>query len=487
MDNRTSFPRPLVASLCALSMFFVASCRGDPAPPADASTDTGPPDPGDAGVDGGRWTPPTSCDGTDVDVYAIPPGIPDFTPADRGRVISCGRGEPISAATADARAREHGYEGPTLTSNTVVTRVLYQVERSSGEAGFSTGALYVPEGGTADAPLVVYVSGTTGLGDDCAPSRGRRFTDLERALYVLIGTGHVVFVPDLVGLGTPGTPAWLEPHDAGRSVLDGARAALAIAPEGLLSGEIVIAGHSAGGHAALAAQAFQRTYAPSLNVLGVGAIAAAWIDTSLFALMLSMSDYSTTDPATGWNVVYGGMYFVGHSAAYDGEEHAWDPIAPPIRDQVRRIYETRCLDAPEGMDLRTGIAELAPNVGALFEGAFRSSVANCYLGLCDDVGMRWMERWRADRPALDPMGAPIWFHHGTEDRRIALADMACPIRMAMRNDARTRACVYEGANHNDVVTRAAPWLVAWIDALAAGDSPPDCPDPTELPRCGSGS
>jgi hypothetical protein len=138
------------------------------------------------------------------------------------------------------------------------------------------------------------------------------------------------------------------------------------------------------------------------------------------------------------------------------------------------------------MDLRSGIAALAPNVGALFESGFRTSIGNCYLGLCDDLGMRWMMRWRADRPPLDPMGPPVWFHHGTEDRRVLLADMVCPIRMAMTDDPRTRACIYSGANHNDVVTRAAPWLAQWIDALAEGATAPDCPDPTELPRCSGG-
>lgn len=477
----------VLGSAAALVLAACDEGHLDPLPDGHVGeVDSGEP-PVDAGADGGHWEPPTDCSATGVDVYTPPPGIPDFTSADRGRVIACGQGEPLDAATVDARAREREYAGPALGRGATTTRVLYQVERRSGEAGFSSGVLYLPEGIDPGAPLLVYASGTTGLGDRCAPSGGTRFPDLERALYVLVGSGVPVFVPDLVGLGTPGTMAWLEPVDAGRSLLDGARAALAVAPVGALSGEVAIAGHSAGGHAALAAQSMQRDYAPELDVLGVAALSAAWMDMSLFALLMTMPSYATTDPDSGWNVVYGAMYFVGHGAAYDGEEHAWDPIAAGVRDQVREVFETRCLAADaDGGDMRTGIAAIAPDVATLFDASFRSSIGMCYWAVCDDVGTRWQSRWTSDRPPLDPMGAPTWFHHGTADARILLGNMICPIRNAMAADPRVEACVYQDVAHGPLPTYAAPWLVEWVAALASGVAAPACPDATPLPTgsCG---
>lgn len=482
--------RSVAVSLVLLgSLLALVGCGDDDSSGTpDAGIGDAGSEPEDAGTDAGpQWSPPTDCDATDVDIYEPPLGVPEFTSADRGRVVTCGSGDPISAETIDTRARERDYDGPTLTSGVTTTRVLYQVERRSGEGGYSTGVLYMPDGGVTGAPLIVYVPPTTGLADHCAPSTGARFTDFERGLYALIGSGTPVFVPDLVGLGTPGTPAWVEPIDAGRATLDGARAALAVAPEGSLSGEVVLSGHSAGGHAALAAQGAQRTYAPDLDLLGVAAIAPVYLDASLFALLLGMADYATTDENSGWNVVYGAMFFVGHSAAYDGEATAWNPIAAGVRDQVRDVFETRCLENFDGgPDLRTSLAEVAPTVAALFDPGFRTSVNQCYWGACDDTGTAWQMRWQANLPVLDPEGAPIWFHHGAMDARILLADVNCPIRRAMAADERVQVCVYADATHNDVPAYVAPWIVEWTGALAGETAPPACPDPTPLPDASCG-
>ncbi|MDQ3031134.1 MAG: lipase family protein [Myxococcota bacterium] len=475
-----------------LAMGLGVGACGSPesSPDAGGMTDAGETDaaiePVDAGSDGGHWTAPTDCEGTGVDIYTPPPGVPDFTTSDRGRVIACGQGDALTAEAIDASARANLYDGPPLTSGVTATRILYQIERRSGEGSYASGVLYLPSAGATDAPLIVYAAGTTGLADTCAPSAGMHFTDFERGFFVLIGSGHAVFVPDLAGLGTPGTMAWLEPVDAGRSVLDGARAALEVAPEGALSGELLLAGHSAGGHAALAAQSFQREYAPELNVLGVAGVAAAYINTSDFGVLLGMPGYDTTNPMSGWNVVYAAMYFVGHTAAYDGEDQAWNPIEASIRDRVRTIYGERCLQEVDGVDLRSALAEVAPNAGALFDPALRSSVSRCALGDCDEVGTAWQARFAADRPTLDPEGAPVWFHHGEDDQRILLSSMICPIRRAMAADPRVQACVYAGADHNTIPARTSPWIVEWATALASGAAAPACPDPTELPpgSCG---
>jgi hypothetical protein len=488
-----------VGIVFAMSSVVVACGSSPPAPadggprdsgivtPVDAGTDAG----SDGGTDSGPppWVAPTDCESTDVDVYTIPPAIPEFmSPADRGRVISCAPGPTIDAALADTRARERGWTGATLATTVETTRVLYQVERASGEMGFSTGALYLPTTGVTDAPLFVFVAGSTGLGDSCAPSNpSARYEDFEKVFYPLIGSGLAVFVPDLIGLGTPGTMAWLEPVDGGRSVLDGIRAVLEIAPEGALSGEVLISGHSAGAAAALAAQSYEATYAPELDIVGVTAMAPAWIDTSLFGILMGMRTASIADPDFGWNIIYSAYYFVGHTAAYDGEEHAYDMIAAPIRDQVREVFESTCIwveDEERDTDVREATAAIAPTVEALYDPVFRDEMSRCAFGVCTEVGNTWNERFRADRPALDPEGAEVTILHGRMDTRIALENVACPYRAAMTADPRVTVCIHPDATHGGIAIEGAPWLVEWAQAIDAGEPRPACVDTSvPLPDC----
>lgn len=436
-------------------------------------------------MDAGPVDPVWDCDETGVDVYTPPDGLRPFDESQRGVVVRCGAGEALTVETVRERAAERGYEGAELPSGASVTYVSYRTERRSGEGGFSSGTLYLPDvDGATDLPLIVHVSGTTGMADQCAPSRAR-FADLERTLYVLIGSGEqAIFVPDLLGLGTPGPYAWLEPIEAAHSVLDGARAAIEIAPEGALSGKILVSGHSAGAHAAFATQAFQRSYAPELDVMGINAMAPVWFDTSTFGLLLSQSNYRIDNDSTGWNVVYGAMYFIGHSVAYDGEERGYDFIAGDRREATRTLFETRCLENPDGVSLREGLAEIATQVSELFTAGARNSVGSCaFIGVCDEVGEVWRDRFAADRPALDPEGPPMWVHLGTDDIRVPPSTMVCPIRDERDRGVEIDVCVYDDTNHNALALASAPFTVALADALAEAGTPPACRDETMPPNC----
>ncbi len=455
-------------SSCAVAALALALVACDDNP----GTDGGPPpgvDAGDTGMDSGEammdaGPPPLDCTVAVTDeVWTPPDGLPAFGPSERGRVVKCGTDAPIDAATVDARARapfnltagDPGtYDGPTLTEGVDVMRVLYRSERRNGDGGFSSGTLYLPTSGGTDLPLIVHVSGTTGLGDACAPSRGR-VSALERTIYVLMGTGHAVFVPDLIGLGTPGTLSYLEAAEAAHATLDGARAALSVAPSGRLSGEVLISGHSAGGHAALVSQAAQRTYAPELNLLGVAAVAGVWFDTAVFGELLTVPSYSTAGD-TGWNVVYGAMYFIGHAAAYDGEDRAYDPIHPDRRDAIRDVYENHCIVPPTAgaLDMREALQAVAADVSEVFDPAFYNPFTmSVFCGVpgledrCPPLVATWIERFANDRPPLDPDGAPVWFHQGSLDARSTVESMRCPIAEAEYRGIPTGVCFYDGVEH----------------------------------------
>jgi hypothetical protein len=474
--------------LCALALI---ACDSEPSEP-DAGVDSGS-ERADAGADAGTDAGPVvtvDCSSVfDDGFYDTPDPLPEYGPDERGRLVRCASAEALDVATVRERARRpidldpeepDNYTGPELSSGATVTMIGYRTERLDGSESYATGTLYLPDGDAGDLPLVVHVSGTTGLGDACAPSR-RRFTDLERTLYVLIGRGNAVLVPDLIGLGTDGTYAYLEPNEAAHAVLDGARAALSAAPDGTLSGEIFVSGHSAGGHAALSTQALQRGYAPDLNVVAVSGIAPAWFDLTVFRTAFVVPSYSTDPDVNGNSAVFATMFYVGYGAAYDGEDRAWDPITATIRDDLRTDLATACIQSEDGEPTAAeAIFALAPDVSDLFERSFRNGVQTCLFGGCDAVGMAWDERFAASRPALDPEGPALWFHVGTDDTTITL-DRVGGI---LDESGFGTACCYSGATHNTMAGVSAPWHSDWVSALASGGSgtAPTCPDLT-LEEC----
>ncbi len=93
-------------------------------------------------------------------------------------------------------------------------------------------------------------------------------------MQTFLDAGYVVAATDYEGLGTPGVHPLLVGESEGRSVLDAARAAhdLKAAEVG---NNVLVLGHSQGGHAALFAGELAASYAPGLHVLGVVAEAPA--------------------------------------------------------------------------------------------------------------------------------------------------------------------------------------------------------------------
>src|SRR3954468_2627638 len=145
----------------------------------------------------------------------------------------------------------------------------------SGSVLLPADGLKAPKGGW---PIVVWAHGTTGLADQCAPTRSPHSTDtyttnLRAQLLAYFKAGYAVLAPDYEGLGTPGVHPYLVGKSEGRSVLDIVRAARKIEPR--LGKSVAIIGHSQGGHAALWAAALAPSYTPELKVRGTVAYAPA--------------------------------------------------------------------------------------------------------------------------------------------------------------------------------------------------------------------
>jgi alpha/beta superfamily hydrolase len=134
-----------------------------------------------------------------------------------------------------------------------------------------------PKGGW---PVITYAHGTTGIADQCAPSRDVAGTPVHPYnAYILplvsrwLKAGYAVVRTDYEGLGTPGTHPYLIGLSEAHATLDIVRAARQLDPR--LSRSMVIAGHSQGGHAALWAAGQAGVWTPELRLRGTVAFAPA--------------------------------------------------------------------------------------------------------------------------------------------------------------------------------------------------------------------
>ena len=161
--------------------------------------------------------------------------------------------------------------------------VLYKQVGVHGRIVAVSGIVSIPKGKAPRGgwPVITYAHGSTGIADQCAPSRATvpgsdpYVTDVGLAplFESWIRDGYAVLRTDYEGLGGPGPHPFLIGRSEGDGVLDIVRAARQLTPS--LSRRVIIVGHSQGGHAALWAGALAPRYTPDLRILGTVAFAPA--------------------------------------------------------------------------------------------------------------------------------------------------------------------------------------------------------------------
>jgi hypothetical protein len=143
-----------------------------------------------------------------------------------------------------------------------------------------------PPGGR---PVLSYAHPTMpGITDGCAPSHNTPTVAYGPPLTDFLDQGFAVVGTDYIGLAMPGVHPYLVGKSEGAAVLAAARAAENFEPA-QASGQVIIYGHSQGGHAALFAdwQAQDVSYfAPGVDVRGVIASARlpSWVKSQLASL-----------------------------------------------------------------------------------------------------------------------------------------------------------------------------------------------------------
>ena len=237
-------------------------------------------------------TTATQCRDSIDSVYAVPSVVPPYDASHRGDVVRCATDRTLSVEEIETRLASDGFIDTEVRGAVRVYRVAYRTERLAGQEGLTSALVLLPDWPlTAAPPLVVFAHGLEGVDPICNVSKG----DWTKAPYHRVGSllalasyGYPVIAPDYAGFLPDSAPGGVMlAEDEAHSVLDGTRAMSKLLKARATSGQVVLVGHSQGGHAVLSAQALVSSYGLTGQLAGVVAFAPMWIPSQTSGVIIS--------------------------------------------------------------------------------------------------------------------------------------------------------------------------------------------------------
>jgi pimeloyl-ACP methyl ester carboxylesterase len=429
----------MAAALAALVIVAVSACSsgGSSSPSVLTSVAAGStsaastsPAPSTPAITTATSAPPTAggADAPAGDAFYVPP-----SPLPAGQ-----SGDIIWSRPFDGPGGAQGYE------------VLYLSTTVDDQAVAVSGVIIVPGPSAAAAPaqgraVLSWAHGTTGLGDECAPSKQYPTGQAGELLLaqVAVGRGFVYAATDYQGLGPPGDHPFVVGLSEGRNVLDIARAAEHLPGSGAtLTSKVVVWGHSQGGGAALFAAELAPTYSPDLQV--VGAVAGA-----------PATELSTVAAANdgGPNAGFLLMALVGFHAAYPNL--SYDAVLNAAGMDAVATIDTECTNA---INRDFGGTKLAD-----------------YTTIDPATAPGWSDAYAANEAGQVTTSVPIFMYQGDADEVVPVAVSAAALQKYCALGVTVSRKTYPGADHTSVIPAALVDILGFVnDRLAGVPAPSSC-------------
>lgn len=287
-------------------------------------------------------------------------------------------------------------------------------------------------------PVVVYNHGTTGLGDQCAPSSFNPF-DITGAA-ALLDAGDVIAAPDYEGLGNPNEiHPYLVGEAEGNNALDAARAAHTIGGNDVT----VVWGWSQGGHATLFARSLQPTYAPELDLRGAAAEAPVTdMDTFLLPGRTNTGVFPyTAEAILAWSEVYNEADLTDLVNVQDAEKAS--------------LAEQAC----------TG--DIIKNTTKPLDEIFRSDPAN---------SATWQEAAHINSVTVGDSTVPVWVSHSDTDPLVPVSGTVNYVNELCGRRIPTEFIRQSTGDHGTAFYDTIDQVDAWItDRIAGKAAPTNCP------------
>ncbi len=322
-------------------------------------------------------------------------------------------------------------------------RVMYTSTGIEGEPIVVSGMVFAPSGPVpaGGRPVVTWAHPTTGIEDQCAPSRSPKPYDDVQGLSEFLGLGWVVVATDYQGLGTDGMHPYLVGSSEAQGTIDIVRAARSLESETGASSNYFVFGHSQGGQAALFAGQMAATYAPELQLLGVAAAAPAGLLVPLFQ----------ADKDTAAGAVLGSYAVVSWSNIFGYEESS--VVKSSLSSRVHAVT-TKCVVGGSRLsDIELGINDL------ILKGRMWSADPA--------TTPPWSQQFALNTAGQSPISVPLLLTQGTADKIITPSTTAelTATYVALGNTNATEQ-VMPGVDHMKAGKESVPYVVPFFQRLA---------------------
>ena len=467
--------------MVALSLIICAACSDD-----SETTDSGAaPDLGkDAGADSkAPWVQPF-----DPAVCKIKP-YKWLDPATMGKVLSKQKQVlfSLSRAALETMLKVTDYkDAVTIKYGALVYFYRYetQVRGKKVEATAAVAFPDLPAGKTLTAPQVLWLHGTSGFSDKCAPTK--KGADAALPVALMASQGYIGVAPDYVGMNGFGDKSTL-PHPylvaepTAMASLDSLRAALSMAkdaaPAVTSANKVVVWGGSQGGHATLVTLRYAPYYAPQYKMAaGVALIPPVNLRGQVEEGLktLSPTTIGTAGMLTAMARWYGHDALLKEAFTDDDPDH-WAALLPKLMDTECSVDEKKYK---------------LTKVGDVFTSAFMDGVQK--------NGWKGLETWRcmADENSLTTTSVkrkddtPVLFVVSEKDELIKPNVQQTSFDALCKQNHRMEYLECSGASHTQGAIWSLPEQFAWVEARLAGKpitgckrTAPVCCKGTDKPPC----
>jgi len=320
-------------------------------------------------------------------------------------------------------------------------RILYSSTGINGEPIVVSGMVFAPSDPppVGGRPVVSWSHPTTGIEDQCAPSRSPKPYNDVQGLQEFLAQDWVVVATDYQGLGTDGMHPYLVGASEARGTIDIVRAARNMEAETGASSHYFAFGHSQGGQAALFAGQIASTYAPELKLLGVAAAAPAGLLVPLFQ----------ADKDTAAGAVLGSYAVVSWSKVFGYEESS--VVKPTLSQRVHNVTEKCVVGGSRISDIELGINDL------ILKGRMWSADPA--------TTSPWSEQFAINTAGQSAVGAPLLITQGTADKIItpSTSSQLTATYVALGTPATEQ--IMEGVDHMKAGKASVPYVLPFFTSL----------------------
>lgn len=382
------------------------------------------------------------------------------TAGDLLEVTSLGRVDPATIQQ-QARPTFSGYGMPIIENAVDVYRIRYVTTDLDGSLTPIVAQLFIPvlSDGAGPTALYAFGSGTTGVGEACAPSReseyGRPLGQYREYLQAYAGRGFIAIIPDYMGFDDPERPqAYFHAVAEAHVMLDAIRATYAFVerelPDMSPPEHVFTAGYSQGGHAAFAVADLRPNYAPDVPLHGM----IGFAPTTNVERLLREGPYYAPYIAVSYAHTYGPEVFDPEAIL----SQRWLPT-------LMRDTETLCVDRAQ--------AYYPFDANLIYSPAFATAL---YAQNLEEAFPSIKRVLDANRTGLSGHGLPALIIQGGQDIIVRDPTQERFVVELCEAGSDTQYANYPEARHRHTKPAGFEDAIAWMKGLVSGGAAPtSCP------------